>query len=811
MRPSSLVLGIKGIFPLIKKECPQSIYYPHRFASLSGYRIAIDATLLVQRFHFSDDEHPARHLIGFHRLIAALRAANVYPIFVFDHLTSRISAKARETEKRREARGRVRARMRVELRRAWRLKVLNTSLGRIKELDAQEKGVVSNLLKLWRENERLKDPSEQALLDTMVDDLAPINSQGISDWNTFRIQLDQLGLPSKHTEATAQADDTSEGLLENVLSGSKESNTQTSSLSSLGADVRPDLDEWQTMYEDQTSSAYAIAARIDDLRQDFQKLQQTQTDGVAPFHGVAAAHRHPHTAAQIKMDEVEEKLYNALAGGTDIGALEEPADLTWEMVEAKMDESIKEAQEADLAVEESAKEEGEDAEASTSQVSERPTKPEEPLVQGVVPPRDQPLASLELIRERSRTLQRSYARSSSPLSSNVFDDCATLCALLQVPVLWTGSGSPYGGAKGEAEALAASLVTIGEADAVATEDSDVLLAEVPLIRHLTGTKKPMELVDSRAARVGLFPVREVEPSWTIRKSRPSKSGEVEVERGVEEQGAERLANLSRADKLSRYAMLEFALLCGTDYNRTIPGLASRGALRLLREHQTIRGILKSGGAASKYKPPEGLDWKEYGAELSRARAVFRNPPDAKRALRIAGIKSGSPQDVGKQDMAGSLPPIEEQRDMSTLQLPQPPPVSLIDSLKQEMRAQLEGHIHNNDDSNRRLFEVPDYDRHAVRSFLRTKGLGKGRSTSTLMDHHTPSSVSQAQAEESMMQDLDLATEEGPGHFEPTVFATSGQASDGFGQAFGGEVAHASFGFDGERAAREEQRSQPEPR
>ncbi|PWN19777.1 PIN domain-like protein [Microstroma glucosiphilum] len=806
MRPSSLVFGIKGIFPLIKKECPQSIYYPHRFASLSGYRIAIDATLLVQRFHFSDDEHPARHLIGFHRLIAALRTANVYPIFVFDHLTSRISAKARETEKRREARGRVRARMRVELRRAWRLRVLNTSLGRIKELDEQEKGVVSNLLKLWRETERLKDPSEQAQVDTMMDDLAPIDSQGISDWDSFRIQLDQLSLPTKHS--ITRADDTSEGLLESILSGIKDASTQANSISRLDADVRQDLDEWQTMYEDQTSSAYAIAARIDDLRQDFQKLQQTQTDSIAPSQGVTTAPRHPHTAAQMKMDEVEEKLYNALAGGADIGSLEEPADLTWKMVEAKMDESIKEAQEADLDIEQSTRDEGDDAEATASQSSEVPTKVEEPPAQEA---RDQPLASLELIRERSRTLQRSYARSSSPLSSNVFDDCATLCALLQVPVLWTGSGSPYGGAKGEAEALAASLVTIGEADAVATEDSDVLLAEVPLIRHLTGTKKPMELVDSRAARIGLFPIKVVEPSLAVKKSRSPKSDEAEVEMRVDEQETERLAALSRADKLSRYAMLEFALLCGTDYNRTIPGLASRGALRLLREHQTIRGILKSGGAASKYKPPEGLDWKDYGAELSRARAVFRNPPDAKRALRIAGIKSSLPHD-GEREASGLLPQAEEQKDVSTLQLPPRPPISLIDSLKQSLQAQLEGQINAGDMSGRRIFEIPDYDRHAVRSFLRTKGLGKGRSTSTLMDQHMPSSVSQAQAEESMMHELDLvlAVEEGAGHNDSTVFAASRPVSDGFGQAFGGEVAHASFGFDGERAARE-QRTHPEPR
>ncbi|PWN49103.1 hypothetical protein IE53DRAFT_318222, partial [Violaceomyces palustris] len=73
MRPTRPRQGVRGIFPIIAKLAPSSTSYPTDLSQLGGSRLAIDATLLVQRFHFADDPHPSRHLIGFYRFINNLR------------------------------------------------------------------------------------------------------------------------------------------------------------------------------------------------------------------------------------------------------------------------------------------------------------------------------------------------------------------------------------------------------------------------------------------------------------------------------------------------------------------------------------------------------------------------------------------------------------------------------------------------------------------------------------------------------------------------------------------------------------------
>ncbi len=58
---------------------------------------------------------------------------------------------------------------------------------------------------------------------------------------------------------------------------------------------------------------------------------------------------------------------------------------------------------------------------------------------------------------------------------------------MQTAVFWTGDGTRTGGGRiHEAEAYAASLVRAGFADLVASEDSDVLLYDAPLLRGLMG-------------------------------------------------------------------------------------------------------------------------------------------------------------------------------------------------------------------------------------------------------------------------------------------------------------------------------------
>ncbi|CAO1622327.1 unnamed protein product [Sympodiomycopsis kandeliae] len=702
MRVTSIAYGIKGIFPIIKKECPHAIYYPSGYSSLKGYRIAIDATLLVQRFHFSEDDHPARHVIGFHRLITSLRAADVYPIFVFDHTTSRLSLKNRENEKRRVQRGRVQQRMAIEVRRSWRLKLLNKGLERILALDQDEKIKVARLLQRWQQGERdeiehLLDSSEQSPPSSLL------ASQNLRDWQAFQSRLSDLVDDDIQDSSSIPGE-----LLQDVhphdqaISSSIADEIDLPGVSSsIVDDAESVLDQWATIEEDQTSSVHAIASQINALHRDFKRYHTTNT--------TSAEVSSPSTPTQMKMNAIEEELYTSLFRGLD-------GKMTSNVL-ASMDDKVKDVQMEAETQAQSQQADEQTQQAQSQQAEKEPVQP--PVSDGQPDLREEPEPSrdtreaISSITMRNESLQKSYKRSTTPLSSTIFDDCAKLCSLLKVPVLWTGSGLPYGGSKGEAEALAASLVASGQADAVATEDSDVLLAEVPLLRHLTGTKNKMELVDSLAVRRALFPVKQ------------HADGDAQIDIVKTEDA------LRRADAMSRYSMLELALLCGTDFNRTIPGLAGKGALRLLREHGTIRGILRH----KKYQPPDNLSWKEYGNELSRARSVFKSPPDAYKALKLNGILpylqpiQKMVQDIPNEDHSATLTEDEEPSIVSaSLQIPSPtnPSTSLIERIKTLSAASTES---SSNDETSRHFPLPYLDRFEIKSFLRSKGLGKGRGAS----------------------------------------------------------------------------------
>lgn len=142
--------------------------------------------------------------------------------------------------------------------------------------------------------------------------------------------------------------------------------------------------------------------------------------------------------------------------------------------------------------------------------------------------------------QQSAALVRTYARSSRLVPAALYDACRDVCARLNVPTLVVGNGTPSGGELHEGEAFAGALVRAGLADLVASEDSDVLLYGVPLLRGLGSNA--LELVDYAALVRTAFPDSHTPHTQLV----------------------------------------EFALLCGTDFNRTVPGIGPIGAYRLIR-------------------------------------------------------------------------------------------------------------------------------------------------------------------------------------------------------------------------------------
>ncbi|CBQ69162.1 conserved hypothetical protein [Sporisorium reilianum SRZ2] len=491
MRATSVARGIRGIFPLIRTLAPHAISPPFALPALRGLRLAIDATLLVQRLHFADDPHASRHVIGFYRLITSLRQHGVIPLMVFDHPQKRLALKDREQVKRRHKRELDRIRSRLEHERRGRLLELQAHLDALSELQAGERRQVGELLEGWRSQ------AEQVLRD---DALAP---------------------------------------------------------AALEYPKSPPLSATPSRPE---QVAHSMHINWLQLEESLRAGSSSQSKG------------------QKVLAEAEKQVYQTIATQLMSGEAPPPLPL--------------------------------------------PTSPSDVLIDASpdTTTTPHPLSSLNAMHH---SLTKTYDRATTPLSASIYQDCAALSSLMAVPVFWTGDGTRTGGGRiHEAEAYAASLVRAGFADLVASEDSDVLLYEAPLLRGLMGgvrspgvlsregARGKLEVVCGTRARTGLFPAHELEP---LLASTPEDAGEAPY------------------DRLTRALMLDFALLCGTDFNRTVPGIGPKTALRLLKEHGSISAILRK--EAKKFRPPDGLSVREYETELRHARTVFLQPPKVRAAAR----------------------------------------------------------------------------------------------------------------------------------------------------------------------------------
>ena len=529
MRASSVSHGIRGIFPLIRTLVPNAISPPFALPALQGLRLAIDATLLVQRLHFADDPLPSRHVIGFYRLISSLRQHGVMPIMVFDHPRKRLALKDREQVKRRHKRELDKIRSKLEHERRGRLQELQAHLDALSTLQESERRQVGDLLDEWRQQ------SQQKLSE-------------------------KLSQPSTSTAPPSQP--------------------QPIAL------TPPPLPEAPTKPQ---SVAYSMHTNWLQIEENLRSGGSSQSKG------------------QKVLAEAEKEIYHTIAAQLKSGEAPQPLPPI---------------------------QEGLDTAIGTTDAT--------------------PLHPLSSLNAMHHSLTKTYNRATSPPSASIYQDCATLSSLMAVPVFWTGDGTRTGGGRiHEAEAYAASLVRSGFADLVASEDSDVLLYEAPLLRgRMGGVRSPgvltreagrgkLEVVCGTRARTGLFPKPEVEKLIQLHTGSDST--------------AMTSGNAEPYDRTTRALMLDFALLCGTDFNRTIPGIGPKTGLRLLKEHGSISTILHK--ESKKFRPPDGLSIREYGTELRNARSVFLMPPKVRAAARsiLGTAASGAAAKmVGQQGVASPV-------------------------------------------------------------------------------------------------------------------------------------------------------------
>ncbi|KAH8119217.1 PIN domain-like protein [Phellopilus nigrolimitatus] len=174
--------------------------------------------------------------------------------------------------------------------------------------------------------------------------------------------------------------------------------------------------------------------------------------------------------------------------------------------------------------------------------------------------------------DRSQVLSSSYERRNRPPSRETYEQSKLILDALGVPCV--DCDGPY-----EAEALASSLVHHGFADYVASEDTDVLVFDAPLLRNVSSRRGELMCISGAGVRTAL--------------------------------------------ELSRESFVDFALLLGTDFTTRVPKLGPTRALRFLRAHARIESVLVH---EPQYLPPDAQATQTYLAQVERARHVFNTLP-----------------------------------------------------------------------------------------------------------------------------------------------------------------------------------------
>ncbi|GMK55484.1 hypothetical protein CspeluHIS016_0205400 [Cutaneotrichosporon spelunceum] len=140
-------MGIKDLMKWVKSTHPQVVtQYPQRWASaaLRGKRVAIDGTLMTNRFHFGERVVSARgasSLMGWYTMIREMEAYGVRPIAVWDERGDR-AWKAPEARRRLETRARNLARQKHEGRRGARMRKLQATLSAMGTMGVRERAII---------------------------------------------------------------------------------------------------------------------------------------------------------------------------------------------------------------------------------------------------------------------------------------------------------------------------------------------------------------------------------------------------------------------------------------------------------------------------------------------------------------------------------------------------------------------------------------------------------------------------------------------------------------------------------------------
>ncbi|KAK7036444.1 hypothetical protein VNI00_011641 [Paramarasmius palmivorus] len=530
-------MGVLGLTPFIQKTIPEAIkQLPDRLKGLSGQRIVIDGTLITQRLHFAQIPHPYRHVLGWYRILKELRQHGVEAVCVFDGKERNI-AKAREALKRKEAQRLATAREVIERERLNRLQQLQGALRHFDWSNSTERSQLSALLQQISSHQL--ETTDDSVFDAKIEteETLPFPPFDLSDslW-----QAGAVPVGPDDTSATAFSQNyrdedpvwPSDPLDEEILAALSEGHGKPSPPKHI-----PDTTRTSTSTTPWVSKPAAAipATPVPDEPLPFEEVSNL----VSSLYG-------EYRKSIPKLTSVSQ------ASRQDAG----PSDADAEMAKVESEMSKNQQQ---LTLEEG---------KFWNTVSE-------PFGADIGDVDPSPSAMLEGLTQKSFVLSESYKRSSRPPTTKQYMESKELIKAMGVTCVDTEGAV-------EAEAVAASLVLNGYADYVASEDTDVLIYEAPLIRNITNRKEPLTVVSGAEVRSLL--------------------------------------------QLTREMYIDFALLLGTDFSQRIKNVGPARALKFIRTYGSIENIIQS---ETKYSPSV---IPEYLQQVVAGRTVFQTLPPVPEAI-----------------------------------------------------------------------------------------------------------------------------------------------------------------------------------
>ncbi|RXW16487.1 hypothetical protein EST38_g9374 [Candolleomyces aberdarensis] len=173
--------------------------------------------------------------------------------------------------------------------------------------------------------------------------------------------------------------------------------------------------------------------------------------------------------------------------------------------------------------------------------------------------------------QESHQMSSSFSRRTNLPTAETYQQCREILLAMGVQCI-------HAEGQVEAEGLASAMVLNGDADFVASEDTDVLVYGATLMRNFASAHAPLELISGKDIQDRL--------------------------------------------ELDRQAYIDFALLLGTDFSQRLKSVGPIRALNFIKEYGSIEDILNS---ETKYPPRSSHD--EYINEIRAARSIFNSSPE----------------------------------------------------------------------------------------------------------------------------------------------------------------------------------------